>query len=52
MRIFNKLFGKGKAEQQELPIEKARIYSHDNLKSENFERYILVKGKNLKSVES
>ena len=50
--FFNKLFGKEKVEQKELTFMKVRIYSHDNLKSENFERYILVKGENLKSVES
>lgn len=52
MGFFDKLFGKEKVEQKELTIKKERIYSHDNLKSENFERYILVKGKNLKTVEA
>lgn len=52
MGFFNKLFGKEKIEQKELTIKKERGYSHDNLKSENLERYILVKGENLKSVES
>lgn len=52
MGFFNKLFGKEKVEQKEFTFKKKRIYSHDNLKSENFERYILVKGENLKSVES
>ena len=52
MGFFNKLFGTEKAEQNEQIIKKERIYSHDNLKSENFARYILVKGENMKSVES
>jgi hypothetical protein len=52
MGFFNKLFGTEKAEQKEHIIKKERIYSHDNLKSENFARYILVKGENMKSVES
>lgn len=52
MGFFNKLFGTEKEESKEQIIRKDRIYSHDNLKSENFERYILVKGDNMKSVES
>ncbi|GAA3632002.1 hypothetical protein GCM10022397_17050 [Flavivirga jejuensis] len=52
MGFFNNLFGKEKVEKKELTIKKESIYSHDNLKSENFERYVLVKGENLKSVES
>ncbi|WP_142534850.1 hypothetical protein [Saccharicrinis carchari] len=52
MGFFNNLFGREKLEQKELTINKERIYSHDNLKSENFKRYVLVKGTNLKSVES
>ncbi len=52
MGFFNKLFGTEKAGQKEQIIKKERIYSHDNLKSENFARYILVKGENMKSVES
>ncbi|WP_339924817.1 hypothetical protein [uncultured Cyclobacterium sp.] len=52
MGFFNKLFGIEKVAQKELIIKKERICSHDNLKSEIFERYILVKGENLKSVES
>lgn len=52
MGFFDKLFGKEKTEQVELPANKERIYSHDNLKSENYKRYILVKGENLKSVET
>jgi hypothetical protein len=52
MGFFNKLFGTEKEESKEQIIGKDRIYSHDNLKSENFERYILVKGDNMKSVES
>ncbi len=51
-RFFSNLFGKENIGQSEPTIKKERFYSHDNLKSENFERYILVKGENLKSVES
>jgi hypothetical protein len=51
MGFFNKVFGKEKVEQKELTINKKRVYSYDNLKAEDFHRYILVKGENLKSVE-
>jgi hypothetical protein len=52
MGFLEKLFGKEKVEQKESTIKKQRIYSHANLKSDNFERFILVKGAHLKSVES
>ena len=52
MGFFNKRFGTEKIEQKEQIIKKERIYSHDNLKYENFARYILVKGEKMKSVES
>lgn len=52
MGFFNKLFGKEKVEQKALTNKKERIYSHENLKSENFQRYILIKGEMLNSVES
>ena len=52
IEFINKFFGKEKVRQSKKIIKKKRIYSHKDLKSDNFDRYILIKGKNLKSVES
>ena len=54
MGIFDFLFRKRRKALKDSKHVKhnqvsARIYSHDNLKSADYERYILIKGKNLQS---